>query len=64
MAGTVGSTGVVTGSLKTVWQARIEDLYKWLADPEISVRASVFAKSVVGSLLKMVELEEEDDWED
>ena len=64
LATTVGSTGVVTGSLKTVWQARIEDFERWLADPDISIRANVFAKRLVESLQRSVELDEEEDWED
>jgi len=64
LAGTVGSTGVVTGSLKTVWQARVGDFEKWLADPDISVRANVFAKRLVESLRRSIELDEEDDWEE
>ncbi|MBA7680026.1 hypothetical protein ES703_88333 [subsurface metagenome] len=64
LANTFRSTGVVSGSLKTVWQARIEDLGKWLADPDISVRANVFAKRLVESLQRSTELDEEEDWED
>jgi len=60
----VGSTGVVSGSLKTVWQARIVDFEKWLADPDISVRANVFAKRLIDSLRSNVEIDEEDDRED
>ena len=64
LADTVGSTGLVSGSLTTVWQARVGHLEKWLADPDISVRANVFAKRLVESLQRSMELDEEDDWDD
>ena len=64
LTATIHSTGVVSGSFKPVWQTRIGDFEKWLADPDISVKANVFAKRLVESLRRSVELDEEDDWED
>lgn len=60
----VGSTGVVSGSMKPIWQARRVDFEKWLEDPSLSITASIFAKHQIEYLRKSEELHGEEDWED
>lgn len=60
---TVGSTGVVWGSLKPVWQARRADFEKWLKDPSLTIAASLFAKERIEDFRRSEELDGEEDWE-
>lgn len=57
----IWTTGTVSGSLVTVWEKRLKDLEKWLADSTISLRARQFAKRLITDLKKNIELEEDDD---
>lgn len=61
---TVGSTGVVIGSLKPVWRARRADFAEWLEAPGVSIAASLFAKQQIEYLRKSEELHGEEDWEE
>ena len=61
---TVGSTGIVSDSLKPVWQARRADFEKWLEDPSLSIAASLFAKQQIEYLLKSEKLDDEEDWQE
>lgn len=60
---TVGSTGVVSGSLKPIWQARRADFEKWLKDPDLSITARLFARQQIEYLLKSEELHGGENWE-
>jgi len=61
---TVGSTGVVSGSLKPIWQRRRVDFEKWLEDPSLSITASLFAKQQIEYLRESEELHNEEDREE
>ena len=61
LANTMWKTGTISGSFVTVWEKRIKDLEKWLADSTISLRARQFAKRLITDLNKGIELEEDND---
>ncbi|GAI87728.1 unnamed protein product, partial [marine sediment metagenome] len=64
LANTVMSIEVMTGSIKTVWETRVKDIQQLIAAPGVSVRVTVFANRLIGSLTRRAELEEEEIWDD
>ena len=64
LEGTVGSTGVVVGSLLPEYEKRKADMEAWLGDPGASPRTRVFARQQVVRLTRQIELHAEEDWDE
>lgn len=62
--GTVGSTGVVSGSMIPLFESRKADFQQWLDDPQTPLACKAFARHQVDYMARQKELHENEDWSD
>lgn len=64
LSDTVGTTGVVSGSMAPLFEARKADFEAWLHDSKVPIAAKVFAKRQIEILTRQAKLHAEEDRED